>query len=498
MNFETIMEYDEYIFKLLKKIFSKKLPEKFKNEKLYNSWGRKCNFIINFLKILSRNSSKIQIKEAISLLLDFITKKENNNSLKYLSSFDCEIFDGFKKEKFIFRNMIAGIFFRLIYKYEFEINDCDKFFQNLRDAIKICITEENKLFIGLFELVQFSLSKKADIYKEFLSIMNSIDILKKISQNSYFILDKKQEQYLLGNKFCLNDYKSYIEKLANSKITNEELLKEIQQSNNSINKKKKKNFKNIINQSGNCSDNSNIEKDGKKNFDEKDPNLDEDVVNEVDEADVENNQELNKDSKYLSLSLQIEKLKKQNDNLTKQIEELKKKNEELSKEVENLKMEGLKKESELNNRIDILETKINMICYRDMIKDIINYSFDYFGLENTGYISLGKKVKIIKLCSNDVSLTKKEKNEFSDFIDLSFLTLVNLNSNVHEGGFVSDFSVENFMKFFERYVELFEFDIIKFSSNRLLNANKLFPEVNQIISILNKMEFFYKDEFIED
>ena len=75
---------------------------------------------------------------------------------------------------------------------------------------------------------------------------------------------------------------------------------------------------------------------------------------------------------------------------------------------------------------------------------------------------------------------------------------MNLNSNVHEGGFVSDFSVENFMKFFERYVELFEFDIIKFSSNRLLNANKLFPEVNQIISILNKMEFLYKDEFIED
>ena len=79
-------------------------------------------------------------------------------------------------------------------------------------------------------------------------------------------MNKKQEQYLLGNKFCLNDYKSYIEKLANSKITNEELLKEIQQSNNSINKKKKKNFKNIINQSGNCSDNSNIEKDGKKNM----------------------------------------------------------------------------------------------------------------------------------------------------------------------------------------------------------------------------------------
>ena len=120
------------------------------------------------------------------------------------------------------------------------------------------------------------------------------------------------------------------------------------------------------------------------------------MVNEVDEADVENNQELNKDSKYLSLSLQIDELKKQNDKLTKQIEELKKKNEELSKEVENLKMEGLKKESELNNRIDILETKINMIYYRDMIKDIINNSFDYFGLENTGYISLGKKVIIIK------------------------------------------------------------------------------------------------------
>ena len=126
--------------------------------------------------------------------------------------------------------------------------------------------------------------------------MNSIDIRKKISQNNYFRLVKKQEKYFLGNKFCLNDYKSYIEKLANSKITNEELLKEIQQSNNSINKKKKKNFKNIINKSGNCSDNSNTEKDGKNNFDEKDPNWDEDVVvvNEVDEAGVENSQELKK------------------------------------------------------------------------------------------------------------------------------------------------------------------------------------------------------------
>ena len=38
----------------------------------------------------------------------------------------------------------------------------------------------------------------------------------------------------------MNDYKSYIEKLANSKITNEELLKETQQSNNSTNKKRKK------------------------------------------------------------------------------------------------------------------------------------------------------------------------------------------------------------------------------------------------------------------
>ena len=61
--------------------------------------------------------------------------------------------------------MVAGIFFRMIYKYEFEINDCDKFFKKLREGIKICITEENKLFIGLYDSVQFSLSKKADFYK---------------------------------------------------------------------------------------------------------------------------------------------------------------------------------------------------------------------------------------------------------------------------------------------------------------------------------------------
>ena len=122
------------------------------------------------MKILSLNSSKIQIKEDISLLLDFITNKENKNSLKYLSSFDCEIFNGFEKEKLGFTNMIAGLFFRLIYKYEFETNDSYKFFKNLRYGIKIYITKENKLFIGLFESVQISLSKKADIYKESLSI----------------------------------------------------------------------------------------------------------------------------------------------------------------------------------------------------------------------------------------------------------------------------------------------------------------------------------------
>ena len=53
-----------------------------------------------------------------------------------------------------------------------------------------------------------------------------------------------------------------------------------------------------------------------------------------------------------------------------QIEVLKKKNEQLSKEVESLKIEGMKKEFELKNRIDILETEINMNGYREMIKDI--------------------------------------------------------------------------------------------------------------------------------
>ena len=122
----------------------------------------------------------------------------------------------------------------------------------------------------------------------------------------------------------------------------------------------------------NCNDNSNIEKIKKNNSDKKEPNLEKDninlIINKEDKANVDKSQELNKDSKYVSLSLQIEELKKPSSEMMKQIEVLKKKNEQLTKEVESLKIEERKKECELKNRIDILETKINMNCHREILK----------------------------------------------------------------------------------------------------------------------------------
>ena len=44
------------------------------------------------------------------------------------------------------------------------------------------------------------------------------------------------------------------------------------------------------------------------------------IINKEDKANVDKSQELNKDSKYVSLSLQIEELKKLNSEMMKQIE----------------------------------------------------------------------------------------------------------------------------------------------------------------------------------
>ena len=97
-----------------------------------------------------------------------------------------------------------------------------------------------------------------------------------------------------------------------------------------------------------------------------------------------------------------------------------------------------------------------MICYRDLIKDIINYSYDFFKLPKDGETNLWNKVKSI---NNKISLLNKadclnsnEKKIYADFIYISYLTLKNVNYNIHEGGYVSNYSINNLIQSIDKIV----------------------------------------------
>ena len=61
---------------------------------------------------------------------------------------------------------------------------------------------------------------------------------------------------------------------------------------------------------------------------------------------------------------------------------------------------------------------------------------------------------MISFSDSKISLTQKEKSIFSNFIYSSFLTLKNVNHNVHEGGCVSNYTISNFIDCLQSYVEL--------------------------------------------
>ena len=95
------------------------------------------------------------------------------------------------------------------------------------------------------------------------------------------------------------------------------------------------------------------------------------------------------------LKRKVEFLTQENNELKNKVELLLNKNNEFRQKIEllNVELESLKsrfdeseannnkKQNELQNRIDVLESIISMICYRDLIKEIINYIIKrfYFG-----------------------------------------------------------------------------------------------------------------------
>ena len=392
MQNDNIIEYDTYLFKYFKELFSKKFKDKFSNEKLLNTWGRKCQFLFNFLKKLSKNTTKVSTKKAIQLLLDFLKNKEQKQGLEYFSSFNYTIFKDYKKEILSFRNMLAGIILKIIYSCEFENANFD-LLEKIDNSVQILISQNYKFLIGLYRLLEVCFSPEKKIGLDFISIINNKDITKKIIENGKCTLNSRQKFYIINNQFKLNEHLSYLENLKNTKLSNKELECEILEEKNELNgkggQKYNKNSKinsiecsNVIeniHKRNNIIDNSLSQKNNEINF--------------KFQSSLDQNDDLNTKVKFMEkenneLKRKVEFLTQENNELKNNVELLHQKIELLNMELESLKSRfdeseanNNKKQNELQNRIDVLESIISMICYRDLIKEIINYIIKRFYFE---------------------------------------------------------------------------------------------------------------------
>ena len=392
MQSDNIIEYDTYLFKYFKELFSKKFKDKFSNEKLLNTWGRKCQFLFNFLKKMSKNTTKVSTKKAIQLLLDFLKNKEQKQGLEYFSSFNYTIFKDYKKEILSFRNMLAGIILKIIYSCEFENANFD-LLEKIDNSVQILISQNYKFLIGLYRLLEVCFSPEKKIGLDFISIINNKDITKKIIENGKCTLNSRQKFYFINNQFKLNEHLSYLENLKNTKLSNKELECEILEEKNELNGKggQKYNKKSKIN-SIECSNViENIHK--RNNIIDNSLSQKNNEINFKFQSSLDQNDDLNTKVKFMEkenneLKRKVEFLTQENNELKNNVELLHQKIELLNMELESLKSRfdeseanNNKKQNELQNRIDVLESIISMICYRDLIKEIINYIIKRFYFE---------------------------------------------------------------------------------------------------------------------
>ena len=392
MQNDNIIEYDTYLFKYFKELFSKKFKDKFSNEKLLNTWGRKCQFLFNFLKKMSKNTTKVSTKKAIQLLLDFLKSKEQKQGLEYFSSFNYTIFKDYKKEILSFRNMLAGIILKIIYSCEFENANFD-LLEKIDNSVQILISQNYKFLIGQYRLLEVCFSPEKKIGLDFISIINNKDITKKIIENGKCTLNSRQKFYIINNQFKLNEHLSYLENLKNTKLSNKELECEILEEKNELNGKggQKYNKNSKIN-SIECS--NVIENIHKRNI-IIDSSLSQknNEINFKFQSSLDQNDDLNTKVKFMEkenneLKRKVEFLTQENNELKNNVELLHQKIELLNMELESLKSRfdeneanNNKNQNELQNRIDVLESIISMICYRDLIKEIINYIIKRFYFE---------------------------------------------------------------------------------------------------------------------
>ena len=166
---------------------------------------------------------------------------------------------------------------------------------------------------------------------------------------------------------------------------------------------------------------------------------------------------------------------------------------------ENIKMR--KEIINLENKIKIFELKINIMGYSGLIKDLINYSYDFFNCPKENNIKLDKKVKLIqKIMSSENEtnvLNNREKLIFSNFISFSFLILKNSNNeNIYEDKNELEDSINNLVKCLTEYLELHNFEITKENNkNNCYNIEKYIPKKEDIQSILDKIKFNYDNYY---
>ncbi len=91
----------------------------------------------------------------------------------------------------------------------------------------------------MLDIVEYSLDKNVDIYNEFLLLLNNKGIFQKIIDHKNCVLNTNQKEFILSNKFILDESASFLKELNTKTIINDELLKEINETSSNKNSKKK-------------------------------------------------------------------------------------------------------------------------------------------------------------------------------------------------------------------------------------------------------------------
>ena len=198
-----------------------------------------------------------------------------------------------------------------------------------------------------------------------------------------------------------------------------------------------------------------------------------------------------------------ESVKADNEKILKENKDIKQKLTEVNKAFKSYKSKNEQKINELNNKIELCEIKLNMISYRDFIKNIIIYCHQYFNCsytnnDNNLYTKVIDLKNELNRSSNDSILSEHERLILSNFIFISYITSKNVSQNVHSGSFGLNLTLSNYIKCQQEYIQIYELDIMNKS---LLYLKKDFElkryvfNVNNIKTILEKINYNYFDSY---